>query len=127
MCFYPKFSPRKGSLWQSVLFYRYLDSLLSISLQWLLFTLAPNSYKEIGVPLLERLVLFSLSEEKEVEKDVAISISLYTHHEPSIPWCRLSAGRKKKFHAYLIKEAKAIIKTTAQLVIFDWLSSGCNE
>lgn len=73
-------------------------------------------------------MLFSLSEEKEVEKeDVAISISLYTHHEPSIPWCRLSAGRKKKFHAYLIKEAKAIIKTTAQLVIFDWLSSGCNE
>lgn len=56
-------------------------SLLSVSSQWLLFTLAPNSCNEIVFSLEEAgAVLFVKGKGSRERGHVGISVSLFTHH-----------------------------------------------
>lgn len=95
-----------------------ITPLISVSLQWLLYTLAPNPCKEIVSPS-ERGWCCSLSKEKEAERrHTEISVSLHSALtiNTTVLVKRWEEGKTFIVCTCLTEEAETVIETTALLI-----------
>lgn len=105
--------------------YSFITPLLSASLQWLLYTLAPNSCKEIVSPS-ERGWCCSVKGRCSRERR-HVEISLSLHSALTINTTVLvkhwEEGKTFTVHTCLTKEGETVIKTTALLMVCWWAFS----